>query len=117
MDIFGDDLNRATTHHDLMNMRYLELVIKETLRLYPSVPIIERHLNEDIEYDGNIIPKDSSVSVYIYGLNHDEKIYPEPEKFIPTRYEEPEGAHRRPYAFLAFSAGPRNCIGEEISTS
>lgn len=42
-------------------------------------------------------------------MNRDPEFYPEPEKFNPSRFEEIDG--KKPYAYLAFSAGPRNCIG------
>lgn len=51
--IFGDNVDAKVTVSDLQNMKYLDLVIKETLRMYPSVPIIARELPEDIEW-GNI---------------------------------------------------------------
>ena len=47
-DIFGDDLDRAMTSEDLTRMKYLESCIKESLRLYPSVPFISRQLTEDV---------------------------------------------------------------------
>ena len=53
--------------------------------------------------------KGSEVLVHIYGLHRKEDLYPEPEKFKPERFL--NGESRHPYAYVPFSAGPRNCIG------
>lgn len=48
-EIFGDDKSRPVTVEDLSRMKYLECVVKETLRVYPSVPFIQRYLVEDLK--------------------------------------------------------------------
>lgn len=53
-DILGPDTNRLATMAELAEMKFLECCIKEALRLYPSVPLIARHLNEDIKIGNNV---------------------------------------------------------------
>nr|WCC58134.1 cytochrome P450 [Pharsalia antennata] len=111
--IFGDNVYAHVTASDLQSMRYLELVIKETLRLYPSVPLIGRELPEDLEWDGKILPKGETIGIFIYGIHRNAKYFPDPEKFIPERFESYEG--RTQFSYVPFSAGPRNCIGQKFA--
>jgi cytochrome P450 len=59
--------------------------------------------------DGKIIPKGVEILVYSHGIHMNPEYYPNPEKFDPSRFEKMDGKH--PFAFIPFSAGPRNCIG------
>jgi cytochrome P450 family 4 len=55
------------------------------------------------------IPKDVTIAVFAFGIHRNPKYFKEPEKFNPGRFENMDG--RLPYAYIPFSAGPRNCIG------
>lgn len=111
MDVFGHAC-RKPTYQDLQNLKYLELCIKECLRLYPSVPLISRIATVDITLpSGYFIPKGVTFLIHLYDLHHNPDIYPNPEKFDPDRFLPENCVNRHPFAYLPFSGGPRNCIG------
>ncbi len=112
-EVFGDS-DRPCTMEDTTKLKYLECCIKESLRLYPAVPIISRYISEDFELGGYNIPKASFVSLQIYALHRNEEFFPEPEVFNPERFQTNEAIGRHAFAFVPFSAGSRNCIGNEI---
>ncbi|CAN7942101.1 unnamed protein product, partial [Ixodes hexagonus] len=114
-DIFGSDTERDATMNDIRRMKYLECVIKEAQRLFPSVPLIARLLQQDWKYDGYIVPKGTVCLVAIYVLHRDPDAFPNPEEFIPERFLPENGAGRHPFAYVPFSAGPRNCIGQRFA--
>lgn len=111
--VIGDDRNKSLTYQDLQELKYLDLVIKEVLRLYPSVPTIARELDHDVEFKGKIIPKDTVFSIFIYGINRDPDYHDDPELFKPERFL--DVSSKKPYAYVPFSAGPRNCIGQKYA--
>lgn len=113
--VFGDDKDRSPTMQDLREMRYLEQCIKETLRLYPSVPLIARRITEDIKVGKHTLPSGSNVFILPYSTHRLPHIYPDPEKFDPDRFSTENSESRHPYAFIPFSAGPRNCIGHRFA--
>lgn len=109
--IFDDD-DRMPTMKDIREMRYLEQCIKETLRLYPSVPLIARKLTDNIRCGKTTIPGGSSILIFPYATHRLSSIYPNPETFDPERFSPELCAKRHPYAFIPFSAGPRNWYTE-----
>lgn len=94
-----------------MEMKYMSMVIDETLRMYPAAVRLDRVANEDFEFEGIKIQKGQFVMVPLWALHHDPDVYPEPEKFNPERFSESNLKLRDSVAFMPFGAGPRNCIG------
>uniref|UniRef100_A0A8D2DS30 unspecific monooxygenase n=1 Tax=Sciurus vulgaris TaxID=55149 RepID=A0A8D2DS30_SCIVU len=78
--------NKAPVTYDvLFEMEYLDMVVNETLRLYPVIERIVRVCKKDVEINGVFIPKGTVVAVPIYSLHQNPKYWPEPEKFSPER--------------------------------
>ncbi len=61
------------------------------------------------------MPKNLDVFILIYTIHHDEKYFSCPEKFDPERFLSDNSKDRHPYAFIPFSAGRRNCIGQRFA--
>ncbi|KFP18953.1 cytochrome P450 4V2 [Egretta garzetta] len=113
-EVFGNT-ERPVTMDDLKKLRYLECVVKEALRLFPSVPLFARTLREDCCIRGYQVPKGTNVLVITYALHRDPEIFPDPEEFRPERFFPENCKGRHPYAYVPFSAGPRNCIGQRFA--
>jgi len=112
--IFGDS-NRPATSADLTNMKYLENCIKEALRLFPSIPVMSRKTTEEVDIDGYSVPADTNIIMLNYLIHRDKSSFAQPDKFDPDRFL-PQNIHNRhTYAYVPFSAGPRNCIGQKFA--
>lgn len=113
--IFGDDCERVITSEDIREMKYLDCVMKESQRLYPSLPLIGREIQEDIVINGMTVPEGTACMLCTFMLHRNEEVFQNPEVFDPDRFL-PENANgRHPYAYIPFSAGPRNCIGQKFA--
>ncbi|GLG98487.1 Probable cytochrome P450 4d14 [Gryllus bimaculatus] len=102
---------------DLNKLKYLEQVIKETLRLYPSVPVFGRQTTEDLHLPSMSVdvPPNTTVVVVSMLLHRNPKFYPNPEEFNPDNFLLETVSKRHPYAYVPFSAGSRNCIGQKFA--
>lgn len=115
--IFGSDKHRPVTSEDLREMRYLECCIKEAQRLYPSVSFITRTCEEPFKIGSVTFPVGTIVRVSVYCLHRDDDVFPKPEEFRPERFFPENAKGRHPFAYIPFSAGPRNCIGQRFALS
>ncbi|XP_038422927.1 cytochrome P450 4F6 isoform X1 [Canis lupus familiaris] len=103
---------------DLAQLPFLTMCIKESLRLHPPVTVIARRCTQDIVLpDGRVIPKGNNCVLSIFGIHHNPSVWPEPEVYNPLRFDPENIKERSPLAFIPFSAGPRNCIGQAFAMS
>ncbi|XP_069982269.1 cytochrome P450 4C1-like [Penaeus vannamei] len=115
LDAVFQGSDRPATMADLRELKYLELCLKESLRVFPPVPMIIREVKEEIQINNYRIPAGTSVVIHVYRLHRDPEQFPNPEVFDPDRFL-PENCNKRhPYAYVPFSAGPRNCIGQKFA--
>ncbi|XP_028639390.1 cytochrome P450 4F6-like [Grammomys surdaster] len=101
---------------DLAQLPFLTMCIKESLRLHPPVTVISRCCTQDIVLpDGRVIPKGNDCIISIFGVHHNPSVWPDPEVYDPFRFDPENPQKRSPLAFIPFSAGPRNCIGQTFA--
>lgn len=94
---------------------YLERCIKEALRLYPSVPFISREIKQECKIRNYTIPSGTMCHIHIYETHRDPEHWPNPLIYDPDRFLPENIKGRHSYAYVPFSAGPRNCIGQKFA--
>ncbi|XP_071998129.1 cytochrome P450 3A9-like [Engystomops pustulosus] len=104
--------NKANPTYDILKkMEYLDMVVQETLRMYPAAARLERVSKQTVEINGVTIPQGIVCMIPSYVLHNDPEFWPEPEEFRPERFSKENRENHTPYTFLPFGDGPRNCIG------
>lgn len=105
----------APTSESLSNLPFLEMVIKEALRLYPPIHVGNRRAAIDIHLGDFTIPSGSRVMYSIYLTQRDPKYWPEPDTFRPERFDRASGTKPAAFSYLPFGGGPRTCIGASFA--
>ncbi len=105
---------RMPKAEDLPNLRYTEMLLAETLRLYPPAWSFARRAREDYQLRGATIPAGSTVIMSQFVVHHDPRWYPDPFKFDPERWTSDARNSRPKFAFFPFSGGQHICIGEHF---
>jgi len=114
-DVITSENESNLTAEDLKKMPYLEKVIKESLRHYPSVPYIARSVTEECELDGYTIPVGAEASIMCYNIHHHPDYWEDPHRFDPERFSKENQVGRHAFSYIPFSAGARNCIGQKFA--
>ena len=91
---------------------YADAVVKETLRLRPTISIVLRRLREPMEIGGRLLPAGVTVVPCIYLMHRRPDIYPNPYAFRPERFIEGQGGT---YTWIPFGGGVRRCLGASFA--
>lgn len=103
----------ALTYDAVQKLKRLDMVICETLRMYPPVVLfVNRHSKADTMAMGHFIPAGVNIVVPTWNIHHDPEHWPDPFKFDPERFTDGAKAHS---AYFPFGIGPRSCIGKTFA--
>jgi cytochrome P450 len=108
---------RRPTPDDLKSLEYLGRVVKETMRLYPSVPLTAFTAVSATELGGYAIPAGTKIVVSSYLTHRDGRLFPEPEMFDPERFEKKRAAGMHAFQYFPFLLGPHTCLGMHLATT
>ncbi|XP_067683746.1 ultra-long-chain fatty acid omega-hydroxylase-like [Haliotis asinina] len=103
------------TWDDIPKMEYLTRCLKEGMRFHSPVPFVSRKLENPMDIDGKVFPVGTFISLGIWNVHHNPEVWENPEVYDPDRFL-PENIQKKDhYAYIPFSAGPRNCIGQHFA--
>jgi cytochrome P450 len=106
---------RRPVFEDLPRLRYAEMVLAESMRLYPPAWGLGRRSLRDQVLGGIAIPVDSLVLMSPYLVQRDARFFPEPLRFDPMRFTPEAKASRPKFSYFPFGGGARQCIGEPFA--
>ncbi len=102
---------RMPTAEDVPQLRFTEMVVHETLRLYPPAAVFGREARQECELGGYWVPRGTTVIMSPWVLHRDGRWWEDPEEFRPQRWAEGHPARTPRYAYVPFGGGARRCIG------
>ncbi|XP_055308044.1 probable cytochrome P450 313a4, partial [Sitodiplosis mosellana] len=108
--------DEETSYEHLQQLTFLDRVINEVMRLFPSAPLIARCTRADVPISNCTVPKNAFIMMSIYNMHRKPEIWGDdadefnPDHFLPEKVDE-----RHPFAYLPFSGGKRNCIGYQYA--
>ncbi|KAK5646918.1 hypothetical protein RI129_005382 [Pyrocoelia pectoralis] len=104
------------SYEAIQNMKYLHMVVCETLRKYPVLPFLDRMTMADYKIPNSKVTIEKGTPVYIplSALHSDPKYFPNPDLYDPERFSSEKKSKLPNFVYIPFGDGPRNCIGERF---
>jgi cytochrome P450 len=106
---------RTPTFDDLPRLRYVEMVLAESLRLYPPAWAMGRYARHDFQLGEFFLPAKTTVLMSQFITHRDARYFPDPLRFVPERFTPEAKSRRTKLTYFPFGAGVRQCIGESFA--
>ncbi|KAK4873607.1 hypothetical protein RN001_012967 [Aquatica leii] len=120
--VLSSNTTDFVSYEDLLSMKYLDMVVTESLRKWPPLVSVDRRSVKPFVIESELpgeetihFPKSTTCIIPVYSIHRDPKYYPNPEKFDPERFSEKNKHLLTPSSFLAFGMGPKNCVGSRFA--
>jgi cytochrome P450 len=106
---------RTPGYEDIPRLQYVEMVLAESMRLYPPAWAMGRYARNDFQLGDYFLPAKTTVLISQFIAHRDPRFFPDPLRFDPERFRPEAKAKRTKYTYFPFGAGFRQCIGESFA--
>src|SRR5579872_688779 len=106
---------RVPAYEDIPRLRYVEMVLAESMRLYPPAWAMGRYARDDFHLGDYFLPAKTTVLISQFVTHRDPRFFPDPLRFDPERFTPDAKARRTKFTYFPFGAGFRQCIGESFA--
>jgi len=106
---------RTPAYEDIPRLRYVEMVLAESMRLYPPAWAMGRYARNDFQLGDYFLPAKTTVLISQFVVHRDPRFFPNPLRFDPERFTAEAKARRTKFTYFPFGAGFRQCIGESFA--
>ncbi|XP_077262487.1 cytochrome P450 6k1-like isoform X2 [Temnothorax americanus] len=111
-----DETGGKITYDMILSLPYLDMVVSETLRMYPPLPFLDRTTTETYKVPNSdlVIEKGTPIFIPMIGLHYDSEHFPDPHEFDPERFTQENKRNRPSCLYFPFGDGPHSCIGTRM---